>query len=116
MVARPERKRRPTHPGEILFHDVIEPMGMTQVQFAAALGITYARLNEIIHGKRGVTPDTAIRLARFLDSSPEMWLHLQLAVDLWDAQHSAELARAVEGDPTGEANGVAGRGGARSAS
>ena len=95
MIARPERKRRPTHPGEVILHDVIEPLGMTQTELAERLGISYPRLNEIINGKRGVTPDTALRLAAFLGSSAEMWLNLQQAVDLWDVQHSRATVRAL---------------------
>ena len=53
---RTERIRRPTPPGEVLLHDVIEPMGMTQTEFAKRLNISYPRLNEIIHGKRSITP------------------------------------------------------------
>ena len=95
MIDRPELKRRPTHPGEILLYDVIEPLGLTQTEFAARLGISYPRLNEIIHGKRGVTPDTALRIAAFLGTTPEMWLNLQQAVDLWDARNSVETRRAL---------------------
>jgi addiction module HigA family antidote len=95
MIARPERKRRPTHPGEILLHDVIQPLGLTQTEFAERLRISYPRLNEIIHGKRGVTPDTALRIAALLGTSPEVWLNLQQAVDLWDAQNSTETRRAL---------------------
>ncbi len=95
MVARPERKRRPTHPGEVILHDVIEALEITQTDLAARLGISYPRLNEIIHGKRGVTPDTALRLATFLGSSPEMWLGMQQAVDLWDVEQSTETRSAL---------------------
>jgi addiction module HigA family antidote len=80
--------RRPTTPGEILLHEFLKPMGITQTVFARRIGITVARLNEIIKGKRGVTPDTALRFGRALGVSPQFWVNLQTAVDLYDAQHS----------------------------
>ena len=94
-IPRPDLKRRPIHPGETLLHDVIKPLGLTQTEFAARLGISYPRLNEIIHGKRGITPDTALRLSALLGTSPEFWLSLQQAVDLWDAQSSRGTAQAL---------------------
>ena len=78
------RHRRPTPPGEILRYEFLEPLGMTQKELAEALGITRVRLSEIIRGKRAITPDTAFRLARFFNTSPEFWLGLQTDVSLWD--------------------------------
>ena len=92
---RTERMRRPTPPGDVLLHDVIEPLGMTQTELAARLNISYPRLNEIVHGKRSITPYTALRLARLLGTSAEVWLNMQLAVDLWDAQHSKGITRVL---------------------
>lgn len=80
--------RRPTTPGEILLEEFLRPMRITQTAFARRIGITNARLNEIIRGKRGVTPDTALRFGRALRVSPQFWLNLQAAVELYDAQHS----------------------------
>ena len=80
--------RRPTHPGEILLKDFLEPLDITQKAAAARLRISYPRMNEIINGKRSVTPETALRLGRFTNTDPDFWLNLQLAVDLWDALHS----------------------------
>ncbi len=88
--------RRPTPPGEILRREFLEPLGITQIGFAKRLGITHHRLNEIIRGKRGVTTDTALRLARVLGTTPDLWLNMQQAVDLYDATHSSaskEIAR-----------------------
>lgn len=85
------RDRRPIHPGKVLLQDVLEPLGMTQKEAAERLGISYPRMNEIINGKRTVTPETALRLARFTDTEPEFWLALQQAVDLWDALRSEDL-------------------------
>ena len=70
------------HPGETIREDILEPLGMSVNQLAKALGITAARLNEIVRGRRGVTADTALRLARYLGTSAEFWLGLQLEYDL----------------------------------
>ncbi|MCX5889473.1 MAG: HigA family addiction module antitoxin [Deltaproteobacteria bacterium] len=78
------RNRRPTPPGEILRHEFLEPLGLSQKALAAALGITRVRLSEILRGKRGITPDTAFRLARLFETTPEFWLGLQTDLDLWD--------------------------------
>jgi addiction module HigA family antidote len=79
------RKRRPTHPGEILREDVIPALGITQGEFARTIGVSRRTVNEILQEKRPVTVDTAHRLARALNTSPEVWLGLQQDVDLWDA-------------------------------
>lgn len=84
------KNRRPTHPGEILLEEFLKPMGISQAEFARYLGWTYAKLNEIVHGKRGITPDTAIELGMSLETSPVFWLTLQLYYDLWEAQAHAE--------------------------
>jgi addiction module HigA family antidote len=79
------RKRRPTHPGEILREDVIPALNITQGEFARTLGVSRRTVNEILQEKRPVTVDTAHRLARALGTSPDVWLGLQQDVDLWDA-------------------------------
>ncbi len=80
--------RTPTHPGEMLLEDFLIPLGMTQQDLALRLHVSYPRVNELIHGKRGVTPDTALRLAKLFGTSPEFWLNGQLAWDLFQAmQH-----------------------------
>jgi len=89
------RNRRPTHPGEILLEEFLVPLGITQRDAAERLKISYPRMNEIVNGKRAVTPDTALRLSRFTGTSAEFWLNLQQAVDLYDALHSEE-ARDLE--------------------
>lgn len=81
--------RAPTHPGEMLLEEFIEPLEIKQTELAAWIGISYPRLNEIIHGKRGVTPDTALRLERVFGMEAEFWLRLQLAWELHHARHSA---------------------------
>jgi addiction module HigA family antidote len=82
--------RPPTHPGEMLFEEFLVPLGISQVEFAARLGVSYPRLNELIHGKRGVTPDTALRLERVLGMPAAFWLTLQQDWDLWHAMRSPE--------------------------
>ena len=84
------RKRPPTHPGEMLFEEFIKPLKLTQVELAHRLGVSYPRLNEIIKGRRSVTPDTALRLSRVLGMSADFWLGLQQDWDLWHAMNSPE--------------------------
>jgi addiction module HigA family antidote len=86
--------RRPTLPGEILLREFLEPLEITQAAFAKRIGVTPARLSEIIHGKRPVTMDTALRLERALGFNAESWLRMQLTVDMFDALHGP-AARAV---------------------
>jgi antitoxin HigA-1 len=86
------KHRRPTHPGEILLEEFLKPLGVSQAQFARHLGWTYAKLNEIICEKRGITPDTALDLSMALGTTPMFWLNLQLHYDLWEAyQHKREI-------------------------
>lgn len=86
----------PTHPGEMLRAEFLEPLGMTQTEFAARLGVACTRANQLINGRRGVTPDTALRLERLFEMPAEFWLSLQLRWDLYHAMHSPaakEIAR-----------------------
>ena len=85
--------REPTHPGEMLLKEFLQPLDVTQTEAAQRLGISYPRLNEIIHGKRGVTPDTALRLERLLGMDAGFWLTLQQHWDLWQAQRGAEAPK-----------------------
>ncbi|MBN2192309.1 MAG: HigA family addiction module antidote protein [Polyangiaceae bacterium] len=82
------KNRPPTHPGEILVEEFLKPMGMTQVVLAEKLGVPIQRVNTIINGKRGVTAETAVLLARALNTTPEFWMNLQTAVDLWHAERT----------------------------
>jgi addiction module HigA family antidote len=79
----------------MLREEFLEPLEMTQTELAERIGVSYPRINEIIHAKRGVTPDTALRLARLFGTSPEFWLNCQLAWDLYQAIHS-DTARDVQ--------------------
>ena len=74
--------RIPTHPGEMLLEEFLVPMGITQVQLAAHIGVPTQRVNELIRGKRGVSPDTAWLLSKAFDTTPEFWLNLQAVYDL----------------------------------
>lgn len=87
--------REPQHPGEILLRDYLEPLAMPQTHLAKALGITYARLNELIHGKRGMTVDTALRLERFFGVSAQSWLNAQLRWDLYRSIHAPKTVKAL---------------------
>ena len=80
--------REPTHPGEMLREEFLRPLGLTQREAARRLGISYPRLNELIHGRRGVTSDTALRLEQLLGVEAQFWLNLQLAWDLYRARRS----------------------------
>ena len=84
------RNRPPTHPGEMLFEEYVKPLDLTQAELARRLGVSYPRLNEIIKGRRSVTPDTALRLSRVLGMSADFWLGLQQDWDLWHAMNSPE--------------------------
>lgn len=79
------KNRAPTHPGEMLLKEFLEPNGITQKEFANHLGWTYARLNEIINGKRGVSAASALAFADAFKMEPEFWLNLQRDWDLWHA-------------------------------
>ncbi len=78
----------PTHPGEILLEEFLKPMGISQAELARLLAISYPRVNELIRGKRAMTPEIALRLERLLDIEAQFWLNLQIAWDLYQAQHS----------------------------
>jgi addiction module HigA family antidote len=80
--------RPPTHPGEMLLEEFLKPLEMTQAELAEKLGVSYPRVNELIHRKRGVTPDTALRLEQLFGMEAQFWLNLQLAWDLYQAVHS----------------------------
>ena len=93
------KNRRPIRPGQVFLEDFLIPLGITQKKAAERLRISYPRMNEIVNGRRTVTPDTALRLARFTGTEPEFWLNLQQAVDLWDAIHSDQSVEVEEIQP-----------------
>ena len=77
------KHRLPTHPGEMLSEGFLKPLGITQTDFAQRIGVSYVRLNAIINGRRGVTPNTALRLERATGMTADFWLGLQTDWDLW---------------------------------
>lgn len=84
------RARRPTHPGAILREDVLPELNITQAQFAERLGVSRRTVSEILHERRPITADMALRLGKFLGNGPDIWLRLQQAVDVWELeQHPA---------------------------
>lgn len=85
-------RMRPIHPGEVLREEYLVPLNMTAHALAMALHLPAPRINEIVREKRAVTPDTALRLARFFDSTAEFWMNLQSSYDL----RKAELKNAVQ--------------------
>lgn len=88
--------REPTHPGEMLLHEFLLPMEMTQQALAGAIQVPYQRVNEVVRGRRGVTPSTALRLLKFFGTSPDFWMSLQLRWDLYHTQRAeADQIRAI---------------------
>jgi addiction module HigA family antidote len=85
-------KRRPTHPGEMLREDFLPEFALTVAGLAEAVGVSRQSVNELLRGRRAVSPEMALRLSRLFRNSPEFWLNAQRAVDLWDA------ARAIRDD------------------
>lgn len=78
-------KRRPTHPGEMLREDFLPEFALTVAGLAKAVGVSRQSVNELLRGRRAVSPEMALRLSRLFGNSPEFWLNAQRAVDLWDA-------------------------------
>lgn len=81
--------RAPTSPGEMLLEEFLEPMGLTQKEFAQRIGVTFQRVNAIVNGRRGISADTALRFARFFGNTAAFWMNLQLMTDLYYAQKDA---------------------------
>lgn len=93
MNTRRDPQRRPTHPGEVLREIVLPALGMTQTEFAALLDVSRLSVSELLHEKRALSPEMAVRIATVLNTSPESWLRMQEAVNLWEIrQQPARLA------------------------
>lgn len=88
--------RRPTHPGAILREDVLPALGMTQTEFAVLLGVSRLSVSELLHEKRALSPEMAARIATLLHTTPESWLRMQTAVDLWEIHQEPQLLAAVK--------------------
>lgn len=86
------KHRQPTHPGEVLLLEFLEPSGMTQLELAEKMGVPVQRVNTLINGKRDMTAETAILLSRALKTSPEFWMNLQIAYDLYEAKKYLDKA------------------------
>lgn len=82
--------RAPTHPGDMLMEEFLNPMQITQRELADAIHVPYQRVNELVNRKRGVTPSTALRLGKFFGMSADFWLNLQVHWDLYRAQQSEQ--------------------------
>jgi addiction module HigA family antidote len=92
-----KNRMRPIHPGEILREEYLVPMDMSANALAQAIGVPANRISAIVAGARGITADTALRLARALGTSPEFWLNLQQTYELRLAEQDTELAAQVRG-------------------
>ena len=90
------KDRAPTSPGEMLLEEFLKPLGMTQVELAERIRVPYVRVNELVNGKRRVTPSTALRLAKVFGTSPDFWLNGQLALDLYRAINDKKEIEEVE--------------------
>ena len=89
------KNRSPSHPGEILLKNFLEPMELSQKAFAEHIGWTYTRLNEIIRGKRGVSADSALTLGEAFNMEPEFWLNLQRDYDLWHSKKTHKKIKSL---------------------
>lgn len=84
------KARKPTHPGAILREDVLPKLGITQGEFADRLGVSRRTVSEILHERRPVTPDMAIRLGKLLGNGAGLWLRMQQSVDVWTLEHEGD--------------------------
>ena len=89
-------KRRPTHPGAVLREDVLPALGISQGQLATHMGVSRLTVSELVHEKRGLSAEIAVRLAMVLRTTPETWLRMQQAVDLWEVQQDASKFEKVQ--------------------
>jgi antitoxin HigA-1 len=96
-----ETKLPPIHPGEILWEEFMEPLGLNQRSLAQALGVNVARINRIIKGKSAISADTALRLGRYFGTTPQLWLNMQSRYDLEKAKDKSEaqIKKAVKPRP-----------------
>jgi antitoxin HigA-1 len=90
IMIRIPKYREPMHPGEMLLEEFLAPMSITQRDLSKAIHVPYQRINEIVNGRRGITPSTALRLAKFFNMSEDFWMNMQLRWDLYCAKNSEE--------------------------
>ncbi len=86
------KNRQPTHPGEILLEEFLKPKNISQLELAKSMGVPIQRINTLINGKRGITPETAILLSRYFKTSPQFWMNLQSNYDLYLAERALKDA------------------------
>lgn len=89
-------KRKPTHPGELLREDVLPALKMSQTELAKRLGVSRLSVSELLLEKRAMSPDMAVRIARFTNTTPDSWLRMQAAVDLWELERDPRRYRHIE--------------------
>ncbi|MHB9052721.1 MAG: HigA family addiction module antitoxin [Thermoleophilia bacterium] len=101
-MVRIPKHREPTHPGEMLLEEFLVPMGITQRELAMSIHVPYQRVNEIVNKRRGITPSTALRLAKFFGMTEDFWMNLQLRWDLYKTRQSeAKALRSIRPLRTG---------------
>ena len=98
-------EREPTHPGEMLLVEFLTPLGISQSEVAKRIHVPFQRVDEVVRGKRGITPSTALRLAKYLGTSPDFWMNLQLRWDLFRANRAEaeQIKKIVPHDRAGTA-------------
>lgn len=90
-MVRVPTNRTPMHPGEMLLEEFLIPMNLSQRDLADGIRVPYQRVNRLVNGRRGITPGTALRLARFLGTTPDLWMNLQIRWDLFHAQEAEKI-------------------------
>jgi len=85
-----EREVSPVHPGEILLEEFLKPLGLSQSELARKIGVNFRTIHDIVNGKRGISPEMAIRLSRYFKTTPQFWMNLQRDYDLWRAHKKLE--------------------------
>lgn len=96
MKSMRDSKRKPTHPGEVLREDVLPSLKMTQGELARRLGVSRLSVSELLHGRRALSADMAVRIGRLTSTTAESWLRMQTAVDLWDLERNSTRYRHIE--------------------
>lgn len=96
MKSMRDEKRKPTHPGEVIRNDVLPALGMSQTELAKRLGVSRLSVSELLLGKRALSPDMAVRIAKLTNTTAESWLHMQSAVDLWQLGRNPKRYRHIE--------------------
>lgn len=89
-------KRKPTHPGEMLREDVLPALNMTQTEFARRLGVSRLSVSDLLHEKRALSPDMALRIAKLTNTTPDSWLRMQQAVDLWELEQHPKRYKHIQ--------------------